>query len=223
MKNTNYIVIQGWMLNELKLKGNDLNLFAIIYGFSQDSESEFTGSLNYLCESLNCSRNTAKKSLKSLTDKGFIKKKVQVVNGVTFNKYSVIDGVGQKLTEGESKLTIKGGQKLTVGGAEIDPNNTINNTNINNINIEQRKINFEKSLIPYVSIYKKEMLRAFADYWCEHGVGDKKLRHEKHKTFGLKRRLKTWHDSDYNNHKNPSSKSMKEQSAHIKNNTKNSL
>ena len=66
MKSNNYIVIQGWMVNDLKLKGNDLILFSIIYCFSQDKNSEFTGSLNYLCESLSCTRNTAIKSIKRL-------------------------------------------------------------------------------------------------------------------------------------------------------------
>jgi hypothetical protein len=48
MKNSQYINIQGWMVNELKLKGNDLIIFAIIFGFSQDQESWFNGSLQYL-------------------------------------------------------------------------------------------------------------------------------------------------------------------------------
>ena len=29
----NYVVVQGWMCNELDLKGNDLLVFALIYGF----------------------------------------------------------------------------------------------------------------------------------------------------------------------------------------------
>ena len=48
MKNENYIVIQGWMRNELNLKGNELIVYALIYGFSQDEESEFTGSVAYI-------------------------------------------------------------------------------------------------------------------------------------------------------------------------------
>ena len=35
IKNENYVVIQGWMVNELNLKGNDLMVYAIIYGFTQ--------------------------------------------------------------------------------------------------------------------------------------------------------------------------------------------
>ena len=37
VKNENYLVIQGWMITELKLKGNELLIYAIIYGFSQNN------------------------------------------------------------------------------------------------------------------------------------------------------------------------------------------
>lgn len=127
MKDNNYYVIQGWMVNKLELKGNDLLLFAVIYGFSQDSQSEFTGSLDYLCKTLNCSRNTARKSLTNLIDKGLIKKKVQTINNVTFNKYSVIFTGGKVSLLGGSISDLEGGQKLTKGGSETAPNNTINN------------------------------------------------------------------------------------------------
>ena len=71
-KNNNTITISGWMVNELKLSGNDLILYAMIYGFSQDGESEYYGSLNYICSAINCSKPTAIKTLNSLIDKGLI-------------------------------------------------------------------------------------------------------------------------------------------------------
>ena len=49
MKDENYILIPGWAINQLQLKGNNLMVYSIIYGFSQDGETEFTGSLQYLC------------------------------------------------------------------------------------------------------------------------------------------------------------------------------
>ena len=70
MKDSNYITIQGWMMNRLNLKANDLMLFAIIYGFSQDGASEFSGSLKYIQDALNCTRMTAVNALKSLLEKG---------------------------------------------------------------------------------------------------------------------------------------------------------
>ncbi|KKM94682.1 hypothetical protein LCGC14_1195780, partial [marine sediment metagenome] len=61
MKDLNYYIVHGWMLNELHLKGNDLLTFAIIYGFSQDGESQFSGSLRYLQKSLGVSEPTVLK------------------------------------------------------------------------------------------------------------------------------------------------------------------
>ena len=40
--------------------------------------------------------------------------------------------------------------------------------------------------------YNATSLREFFDYWTEHGDNDKKMRFEKEKSFGIKRRLATW-------------------------------
>ena len=40
VREDNYFAVQGWMVTELKLKGNALMLYAIIYGFSQTSTSD---------------------------------------------------------------------------------------------------------------------------------------------------------------------------------------
>lgn len=48
IKNENFYTVLGWMLNVLELRGNELIIFAIIYSFSQDGESEFTGSSTFL-------------------------------------------------------------------------------------------------------------------------------------------------------------------------------
>lgn len=50
VREDNYFAVQGWMVTELKLKGNALMLYAIIYGFSQTTNTAFTGSVDYLCE-----------------------------------------------------------------------------------------------------------------------------------------------------------------------------
>ena len=83
----NYYQISGWMINRLGLKGTELQVFAIIYGFSQDGESLFSGSLAYLEEWTGVSKPTVIKALKELVDKEFIIKDTNVVNGVSFNRY----------------------------------------------------------------------------------------------------------------------------------------
>lgn len=72
MKDTNYINIQGWMVNRLGLKGNALVLFAAIYGFSQDEESEYKGALSYIADSLKVARRTATNVLDKLIEQGYI-------------------------------------------------------------------------------------------------------------------------------------------------------
>ena len=64
----NYITISGWMVTELNLKGNELIVYAMIYGFSQAENQIFDGSINYLCEWLQASRPTVINTLKSLVD-----------------------------------------------------------------------------------------------------------------------------------------------------------
>lgn len=122
----NFLTIQGWMSNRLKLKGNDLLLFALIYGFSQDGESYFTGSVSYMCNWLNCSKPTVNKSLFNLIELGVIIKKSETIQGVTFNSYKVsLQGV-KKLYMG-GKETLQGGGKETLqgGGKETLPNNIL--------------------------------------------------------------------------------------------------
>ena len=89
VKNENYIVIQGFMVNELKLKGNELLIYSIIYGFSQDGEQVFNGSLQYLADWTNSTKQGVSKNLKSLVDKGYIIKQDKYVNGVKFCEYYV--------------------------------------------------------------------------------------------------------------------------------------
>lgn len=82
IKSDSFVLIQGWMVSDLKLKGLDLLIFAIVYSFSQDPLSSFTGSISYLMEWTNASSLGVRKSLKSLLDQGLITKEVLNVNGV---------------------------------------------------------------------------------------------------------------------------------------------
>jgi hypothetical protein len=75
--------------------------------------------------------------------------------------------------------------------------------NIESIN--DRKLKFAHSLKPFLNDYPKEMIRAFCDYWTEHGEKDKKFRAEKEKSFAIERRLKTWKENESKFNKNRSS------------------
>lgn len=74
VKDNNFIAIQGWMRTRLNLKGNELLIYSLIYGFSQDGQSRFTGSRKYIAEWCGCSLDTVDRSLNSLVSKGFLAK-----------------------------------------------------------------------------------------------------------------------------------------------------
>lgn len=114
MKDYSYIKIDGWMVNHLKLSGNDLLIYALIFGFSHDGESCFSGGQKFICESVSASKPTVIKSLCFLEESGLIIKEQVTVNGVNFNKY---------------RASLPPVKNLYFGGKETLPNNTINNTN----------------------------------------------------------------------------------------------
>lgn len=122
--NENYIVIQGWMINELKLKGNELMVYAIIYGFSQLENQKFTGSLQYLADWTNSSKQAVQKSLKKLLEKGYIVKDDNFINNVKFVAYytTKLHGVYNKV--------VRGIQQSCIGGIQLS---CTNNIDINNI------------------------------------------------------------------------------------------
>ena len=83
VREDNYFAVQGWMVTELKLKGNALMLYAIIYGFSQTTNTAFTGSVDYLCEWLGgVSRPTVINTLDNLVKQGLLTKSTTVASPV---------------------------------------------------------------------------------------------------------------------------------------------
>lgn len=74
VKDNNFIAIQGWMRTQFNLKGNELLIYALIYGFSQDRNSRFKGSRKYIADWCGCSLDTVDRSLSSLINKGLLAK-----------------------------------------------------------------------------------------------------------------------------------------------------
>ena len=112
MKSENFVVIQGWMCNELGLKGNELLIFALIHGFSQDGVSKFHGGRKYIGDTFNISLPTVDKALNSLVDKGYLNKE-GFDDFVNPNVYWVNFEVVKKLYEG-GKVSLLGGSKETL-------------------------------------------------------------------------------------------------------------
>lgn len=104
VKNENFYTVFGWMLNELNLRGSDLVVYAIIYSFSQDGESEFKGSLAYISEFTGVSEKTIHRSLAHLEELGYIEKTERNKSAGLSNSYrSIVDL--DRLSEGEDKMS----------------------------------------------------------------------------------------------------------------------
>lgn len=87
IRDSNYVVIQGWMITRLGLKGNELMIYAVIYGFTQNGEAEFIGSMKYLADWTNSTVESVRKCIKSLIDKGYI---IKSLDGSGVNAYKAV-------------------------------------------------------------------------------------------------------------------------------------
>lgn len=133
-----YFLVFSWMPNQLGLKGTERDVFAIIYGFSQDGVNKFTGSLNYISSFLKVSRQSVINALASLIEKDYIIKEQSVINNVKCNSYKVnlevvkkIDRVVKNFDRGSQK-TLQGWSKnLTRGSQKTLPNNIRDNIDDN--------------------------------------------------------------------------------------------
>lgn len=127
----NYLALQGWMLTDLHLKGSDLILYALIYGFTQDGESEFSGSITYMQQWAGITRQSVLNVLERLQAAGLIERQKTTVNGIAVCRYRATDGGSQKI-----RPVVK---NLDGGSQKIRPNNNIDNININNNTITGAK------------------------------------------------------------------------------------
>lgn len=89
MKDSNYVVIQGWMVSRLHLTGNALMVYACIFGFSQGGEW-YTGTASYLADWCGCSKRYMLRLLADMVDKQLLRKRKRDVGGVTFCDYQAI-------------------------------------------------------------------------------------------------------------------------------------
>lgn len=188
----NYINIMGWMVNKLHLKGNELLIYAIIYGFSQAEQQTFSGSLQYLADWTNSTKQGVMKNLKSLLDKGLIEKKDININGVKFCEYCTTE------LQGVYNKVYRGVQQSLTGGVQQSLHNNINidNTN-NNINNNISGKRFKPPTVDEVKAYCIERqnnvdAERFIDYYTANGwkVGKNTMK-------DWKAAIRTWERNGY--------------------------
>lgn len=185
IKNTSHVVIHGWMLTELGLKGNELLVYAVIYGFTQSVDDQlYTGSRQHLADWCGATKKTVDNAIISLCNKGYIIRHEKFVNNVMFVDYSCADpeeffknpvstgeknfrGGGEKITPGVAKNFRGGGEKFSPHNIEHNIDNNIehnkekekkeNLVETDLSEIKSRKTNFDKIIDGYT---ENEKLRA---------------------------------------------------------------
>jgi DNA replication protein DnaD len=140
IKDGTYINIQSFMVKHLKLKGNELLVYALIFGFSQDGESKFSGSLQYIADWTNTTKRNVINILNSLVEKELLYKSEKFINGVKFVEYAPNFTTIEKISS-PSEINSMGGSE------KISPNNiNINNIN-NNIEIKEKDKKEKKEFV----------------------------------------------------------------------------
>lgn len=127
----NFVTIQGWMVSDLKLKGNELLVYAIIYGFTQDGESKFNGSRQYLADWCNCSVRSIQTVLNNLVENRYIAKYEEIHNNVKYCSYATIFTGSEKFSRGSENFSLN----------NIVDNNS-NTLSKDNVKLAQQEFNF---------------------------------------------------------------------------------
>lgn len=189
IKDNNYYQVSGWMINRLGLSGRELHAYAIIYGFTQDGETEFNGSLTYIMEWLGTSSyHTALRAINKLIDMGLITKRQVTKKGVTTNFYKAV--LPYPTATAETAVVVlpkqQRGTAETAGGATAetaDNNNSYKDINNNRDNLLAEEA--QNDHVPYAKIkelYNKTCIdfsrvitispnrkKAIAARWKEYG------------------------------------------------------
>ena len=146
----NYITIPGFAIVELGLSGNELLCYSLIYGFTQDNETEFRGSLHYVASALNVTRQNAKKIIDRLIDRGLIEKREMFFSGVKFCHYVAKRNGVAEIATGRYQNNNGGVAEIATGGVAESATNNANR----DITIDKIKDNAGGGLFPSESEFE---------------------------------------------------------------------
>jgi hypothetical protein len=220
VKSWNHFTVLGWMRTDLKLTGNDLLIYALVYGFSQEQNSWCYATQDYISEWTGASIRTVKYAISMLEEKGLIIKKEIKTDFGRQNVYKALkepvldssqiikdfEGSGNNCTMGGAKISEGSGNNCTMGGAKFSAdtiydniNNNINNNITDNIRKRTPKKPFIKPSLEEVQAYCTEKHysvnpQRFIDYYDSNGwkVGKNPMK-------DWKAAVRTWQHNGYSN------------------------
>lgn len=214
IKDYNSFVIHGWMRTKLKLSGNALMIYSIIFGFSQDNQSAFYGTRQYLSDFIGASRPTVDKALNELCELGYIVKESVEIKNVLFNNFKINFDILDNVNFNDTYKETLQGYKETLHNDNKEYNKELNN--INNIskekeNIKEKSTKFQKPTIDELNDYIKEKgyhfkAENFIDYYDSVGwkIGKNPMR-------DWKAACRTWENKYKENNKNNPYSSKKDE------------
>ena len=169
MKENNFYTVMGWMVNNLKLRGNELICYAVIYSFSQDEETKYMGGVKYLCRWMNASEPTVISVLDKLMSKGLIEPTPVITDKCKRVYYNV------------TKESLERGYLRNLSKVTKESLVSLYNNNNNNITLNKKvedntstKKSFRKPTVEQIDEYIKEKklhfnAERFFDYYESKG------------------------------------------------------
>jgi len=114
-----YCTIQGWMIEDLHLGGNELIVYATIYGFCRDGQNWYRLSQDYVAKWAGITTRGLRKILTNLKEKGYLQMRNDGNGGCS--EYMTIKPEGAELSSGGAELCSGGCGTLFRGDRNLVP------------------------------------------------------------------------------------------------------
>jgi len=154
MDSDNYVVIHGWMCNELNLKGNDLLVYAYIFSYSRDGQNKCYSNLDTIAKTFNISKPTVIKSIKNLVDSGYIIKHIHKDITKTNSYEHNVDVVKNLYSRSKESLPQRSKESLLNNNILISKDISNNKNDIDNKEIEWFLKNYHNICVSLPKVIK---------------------------------------------------------------------
>lgn len=118
MKDSDFIIKQGWMVSKLGLHGVDLELYALVYGYTKDGVSWYETNIANIMDWLDVSDRTVQSHLKLLVEAKYILRRQ---TGLGRSARLLLQANQEIIEKGEDLSPLKRVKKTTKKGENISP------------------------------------------------------------------------------------------------------